>query len=256
MDTLYRRWKNGVGWEEWINIPDDILLEKGNDPRETIVNTAYPDLLSKYSERAFLQERAILYPKNDTVQEINEYIMDQISGKEMIYQSCDSVCNVSVHGIGEMYPTKFVNTLKFPGIPDHELKPKVGLLVMLLRNINQSAGLYNETRMTLTQLGNKYIEAQIITRTHVGDKVCIPRIIMTPNDTKWPFELKRRQFPLLICFAMTINKSQDQSFKKVGLYLPKQIFCYGQLYVALSRVTNRSGLKWWHMEMKVQKGMW
>jgi hypothetical protein len=38
---------------------------------------------------------------------------------------------------------------------------------MLLRNINQSIALCNGTRMTTTQLGNKYIEAQIITGTHV-----------------------------------------------------------------------------------------
>jgi hypothetical protein len=78
-------------------------------------------------------------------------------------------------------PNKFTNNLKFSGIPDHELKLKVGLPVMLLRNINQSAGLCNENRMTITQLGSKYIEAQIITGTHVRDKVCIPPIIMTPN---------------------------------------------------------------------------
>uniref|UniRef100_A0A453C564 DNA helicase Pif1-like 2B domain-containing protein n=2 Tax=Aegilops tauschii subsp. strangulata TaxID=200361 RepID=A0A453C564_AEGTS len=42
---------------------------------------------------------------------------------------------------------------------------------MLLRNINQAAGLCNGTRMTITQLGNGYIEAQIITGTHVSDKV-------------------------------------------------------------------------------------
>jgi hypothetical protein len=169
--------------------------------------------------------------------------MEKLNGEEMTYRSCDLVCSAWTYGTGELYPTKFLNTLKFPGILDHELRLKVGLSIMLLRNINQSVGLCNGTRMTITQLGSKYIQAHIITGTHVGDKVCIPRIIMTPNDTKWPFKLKRRQFPLFVCFAMMINKSQGQSLKNVGLYLPKQVFCHGQLYVAFSSVTNKIGLK-------------
>jgi hypothetical protein len=77
----------------------------------------------------------------------------------------------------------------------------------------------------------------------VEDKMCIPQIIIRPNDTKWPFKLKRRQFSLSVCFATTINKSQGQSLRYVGLYLPKQVFCHGQLYVALLRVTNMNDLK-------------
>jgi hypothetical protein len=110
--------------------------------------------------------------------------MKKLQGEEVIYLSSDFVCITSTNGLDSMYPMEFLNTLKFPRIPDHELKLKVGLPVMLLKNINQSVGLCNDTRMSVTQLGKKFIEAQIITGTNVGDKVFIPRIIMTPNDTK------------------------------------------------------------------------
>ncbi len=45
-------------------------------------------------------------------------------------------------------------------------------------------------------------------------------------------------------FAMTINKSQGQTFKHIGIFLRDSVFSHGQLYVALSRarVGTRSGV--------------
>ena len=42
---------------------------------------------------------------------------------------------------------------------------------------------------------------------------------------------------------MTINKSQSQTMKKVGIYLPTPVFGHGQLYVAMSRVGRLDDLK-------------
>ncbi|KAL8459296.1 hypothetical protein ACS0TY_036694 [Phlomoides rotata] len=47
----------------------------------------------------------------------------------------------------------------------------------------------------------------------------------------------------MVSYALSINKSQGQSLKNVDLLLKKSIFSHGQLYVAISRVTNREGLK-------------
>ena len=136
-------------------------------------------------------------------------MIDLINVDEETYLSVDSICKASTNILDQavMYPTELFNSLKYPDIPNHKLRLKVGLPIMLLWNLNQSAGLCNGTRLLVTQLSKWVLEAQIILGSHVGDKVFIPRIVLSPSESKWPFVLKRRQFPVFVCFAMTINKS-------------------------------------------------
>ncbi|XP_055960513.1 uncharacterized protein LOC130015063 [Mercurialis annua] len=231
--------------DDLIELPTELLVCEYEDPITAIVNATYPNLLQRYSEDEYLQERAILAPKNDTVKEINQVVMEQLLEDAVSYYSSDFVCKASsnINDQDILYPTEFLNTLKFSGVPDHNLKLKVGVPVMLMRNINQSAGLCNGTRMVITHLGKWFVQARVFTGKNKGDGVLIPRITMTETDSRWPFKMKRRQLPLSVCFAMTINKSQGQSFKQVGLLLQNQVFAHGQLYVALSRVTSKNGLK-------------
>lgn len=115
---------------------------------------------------------------------------------------------------------------------------------MLLRNLSINNGLCNGTRLKITKLFKSNIEAEIITGEHRKNIVYIPRIKLQTNEAeKFPFILNRQQFPIALSFAMTINKSQGQTFKNLGLFINKPLFSHGQLYVALSRCTSPSGLK-------------
>jgi ATP-dependent DNA helicase PIF1 len=95
-----------------------------------------------------------------------------------------------------LYPMEFLNILQFSGIANHKLELKVGVPILLLHNFNQSIGLCNGTRLIIKKLGQHVIETKIITGNNVDKRVFIPRIIMSPFGTDWPFVLRRCQFPV------------------------------------------------------------
>ena len=72
----------------------------------------------------------------------------------------------------------------------------------------------------------------------IGKRVLIPRVQLAPSDTGLPFQLQRRQFPVRLSYAMTINKSQGQTFQRVGIFLRRSYFSHGQLYVAFLRARS------------------
>ncbi|XP_061355352.1 uncharacterized protein LOC133299871, partial [Gastrolobium bilobum] len=122
---------------------------------------------------------------------------------------------------------EILNTLSCSGIPDNKLILKVKVPVMLLRNIDQSRGLCNGTRLLITKLGNHVVEVIVLTGSNIGETVLIPRMTMSPSSHTFPVNFQRRQFPLIVSFAMTINKSQGQSLSHVAIYLPKHVFTHG-----------------------------
>jgi hypothetical protein len=98
--------------------------------------------------------------------------------------------------------------------------------------------------MIITRMSDRVLEAQLLGGEHDGKIVMIPRISILPSDsTNIPFRFKRRQFPVRLAFALSINKAQGQSVRYVGINLTIPVFAHGQLYVALSRVTAKQNVK-------------
>jgi len=85
---------------------------------------------------------------------------------------------------------------------NHKIQLKLGVPIMLLRNINQSMGLCNVTRSIVTRLGDWVLEAEILTGSHIGKHICIPRIVLNAPASKWPFTLQHQHYPIhlnLLC---------------------------------------------------------
>ena len=203
---------------------------------EELIESVFPDIAQHYKNHAWLSERAILAAKNKDVHSLNFEIQSKIPGDLISYKSVDTVTNDEdvVN-----YPTEFLNSLDLPGLPPHNLQLKVGVTVIMLRNINQPK-LCNGTRLAIKKLMNNLVEATILTGKFKGEDVLIPRIPMIPSDM--PFEFKRLQFPIRLAFAVTINKAQGQSLGVCGVNLEYPVFSQGQLYVACSRVGKPSVL--------------
>jgi ATP-dependent exoDNAse (exonuclease V) alpha subunit len=213
---------------------------------DSLLDAIYPGIRvldPKENNDQYFLERTILNARNDDVDELNERVLGRLHGPELIFHGADSV--ITERGVdGDVqYPVEYLNTINVSGLPLAQLKLKIGAPIMILRNLDPSQGLCNGTRAILTQANERVLEVRILGGDHAGKMAFIPRITICTSNNDLPFELRRRQFPVRLAFAMTINKSQGQSVKHIGLDLRRSVFTHGQLYVALSRCTSSLRIK-------------
>ncbi|UYV74337.1 hypothetical protein LAZ67_11003112 [Cordylochernes scorpioides] len=158
----------------------------------TLISSVYPNIGSLLTmPLSWFSERALLAPRNDAVDKINEYILGKFIAPSRTYLSIDTVVdpNDSVH-----YPIEFLNSINPPGMPMHSLTLKVGAPIILLRNLNPPK-LCNGIRLQVNSLHRYLLEATILTGcgtvfNGVGLESFIREVELKARVGKWDPEVK------------------------------------------------------------------
>ena len=127
----------------------------------------------------------------------------------------------------DVVSVEYLNEVDVPGTSPHKLHLKLGSLISFIGNI-------------IRGISRHVLDIEVIAD---GLRlVKVPRTSFEVQVGGRDITFHRMQFPVRCCYAMTINKSQGQTLKHVGLDLRGDVFCHGQRYVAVSRTTSRNNI--------------
>ncbi|GBG62810.1 hypothetical protein CBR_g32393 [Chara braunii] len=218
-----------------VKLPHEICTDK---PIRDLISWTFEDVCEHVGDADYFYARLILYATNDDAGCVNDMVLNDFPGEVRESYSVDYPASDD-HELAIQH--ELLNSLNEFGLPPHKLQLKIGAPVMLLRNLSPKQGLCNGTRLILKKIVDDDLLEVTIMRT--SKTTLIPKIDLTSDGETTGFKWNRRQFPIRLAFAATINKSQGQTISRVGVWLRKPVFAHDQLYVALSRVGHPNNIR-------------
>ena len=164
---------------------------------------------------------------------INSYCLNLCPGPSQPAYAADTFIDCRSP---DQYPPEVVSAIRIPGAPPACLDLKIGGHYMIIKNMYK--GVFNGVRCQLMAFGGaRCLFVKLLTGPEQGNTVLIPRCVftITAEASGLPFNIRRRQFPLIPAYAVTVHKAQGQTLNRVGLFITTPMFTHGQLYTALSR---------------------
>ncbi|KIH53237.1 hypothetical protein ANCDUO_16641 [Ancylostoma duodenale] len=224
-----------------IRIPSDMVVPS----EQHVIDWLYtPELLNDEKQLASV---ALLSIRNSDVLSINDIVVEKLNGEYMDVYGVDEAVQEEDGIDGLPFDDEEDIHKETPaGMPPYLLRLKRGCILMLLRNIDITSQLFNGTRLQLDDVvyDQKHVPIILRCRNLITDIMClIPRTPNVYENKMSGIAFKRFQFPVRLAFCMTVNKSQGQTFEKVGLILRTPAFAHGTIYVALSRSKCRENTK-------------
>ncbi|XP_058755905.1 uncharacterized protein LOC131629118 [Vicia villosa] len=113
-----------------IYIPPKLLISDFANPLEVIFHNTYPNCVVNYNNETFLQSRAILVGTIETVDQINQYVLELLP--EYLSSDCVDTSDGDSNESFNVLTLEFLNTLRCPGLPNHKITLKIGTPIMLL----------------------------------------------------------------------------------------------------------------------------
>lgn len=197
------------GDEGLVILPDECYVE--GDLIAEVYSELIDGAVPSEAMPAYLHGRCILAALNSTCDDYNKRVTQLLPGDLCTYKSTNKLIpDNATSALLEDMPMEVLESINPSGLPPHELSLKVGSVIIVMRNLNVRESLCNGTRLLVTRMGHRVIEAIHISGFLRGKKVWIPRIRL-PSDqsnAKLPFIFTRTQFPVRPAFCLTINKSQ------------------------------------------------
>ena len=102
----------------WIEIPSEFLIPNDREGLTKLISEIYPDLSLRYNDGSYMQERCILAPTNNDVDQLNIQMLAMLPGQTHIYRSSDTFYESSDHpDIDDINPPEILHGLNISGLP-------------------------------------------------------------------------------------------------------------------------------------------